>query len=126
MQLAARVPHNAARSALAQLTTRLAAQRPDGTHQRNLLHEYARRLEARLASAAAQRRQALAALSAQLELLNPQRTLERGYAIVTDAKGQVIRSPKDLHPRGTITLRLASGAADIGIASVQPALESME
>lgn len=126
LQLAARVPHDAARSALAQLATRLTAQRPDGTHQRNLLHEYARRLEVRLASAAAQRRQALAALSAQLELLNPQRTLERGYAIVTDAKGQVIRSPKDLHPRGIITLRLASGAAEIGIASVQPALEPME
>ncbi|MDP3842508.1 MAG: exodeoxyribonuclease VII large subunit [Oxalobacteraceae bacterium] len=126
LQLAARVPHNAARFALAQLATRLAAQRPDGTGQRGMLQEYARRLDARLTSAAMQRRQALAALTAQLELLNPQRTLERGYAIVTDAKGQVIRSPNALHPRDTITLRLASGAAEIGIASVQPALESME
>lgn len=123
LQLAARAPHNAARFALEQLSTRLAAQRPDGAQQRRMLQEQARRLAAQLATAGAQRRQTLAALATQLELLNPQRTLERGYAIVTDAKGQVIRSPGALHPRDTITLRLAKGAAEIGIASVQPGLE---
>lgn len=126
MQLATRTPLNAAHFALAQLATRLGARRPDGTTQRSLLQEHARRLATQLAMASAQRHQTLAALAAQLELLNPQRTLERGYAIVTDTKGQIIRSPDALHPRGTITLRLASGTAEIGIASVQPTLESME
>lgn len=126
LNLAVRIPQNAARFALAQLITRLGARRPDSANRRNLLQEHARRLEAQLVSAAAQRRQALTALAAQLELLNPQRTLERGYAIVTDAKGHVIRNPDALHPRDSITLRLAKGSAEIGIASVQPTLESIE
>ncbi|MGV8893789.1 MAG: exodeoxyribonuclease VII large subunit [Burkholderiaceae bacterium] len=126
LHLATRAPQNAARFALAQLNTRLNARRPDGTHQRNLLQEHARRLDARLTTTVTQRSQDLAALVAQLELLNPQRTLERGYAIVTNAKGQVIRSTKSLRPRDTVTLRLASGCAQIGIASVQPTLESLE
>jgi exodeoxyribonuclease VII large subunit len=70
-----------------------------------------------------QRRDALGALAAQLELLNPQRTLERGYAIVTDAKGAVLRSPAQLKPRASVTVRLAEGSAEVGIASVQPTLE---
>lgn len=126
LNLAVRIPQNAARFALAQLITRLGARRPDSANRRNLLQEHMRRLEAQLVSAAAQRRQALTALAAQLELLNPQRTLERGYAIVTDAKGHVIRNPDALHPRDSITLRLAKGSAEIGIASVQPTLESIE
>lgn len=123
LNLATRIPLNTARFALAQLGTRLDARRPDSAARRSVLQDHARRLGKQLAAASAQRRQTLAALVAQLELLNPQRTLERGYAIVTDAKGRVVRSPKALHPRDTVTLRLASGAAQIGIASVQPALE---
>ncbi|WP_025916548.1 exodeoxyribonuclease VII large subunit [Herminiimonas sp. CN] len=125
LRLAERTRQSAARFALTQISTRLGAQRPDSAARRNLLHEHARRLAAQLASAATQHRQALAALAAQLELLNPQRTLERGYAIATNAKGQVIRSPNALHPRDTVTLRLAGGSAQIGIASVQPVLESL-
>jgi exodeoxyribonuclease VII large subunit len=71
----------------------------------------------------AQRRQALAALTSQLELLNPQRTLERGYAMVIDRKGRLVRSPNELQPRQTVTMRLAEGTAEVGIASVQPSLE---
>ena len=71
----------------------------------------------------AQRRDALGALAAQLELLNPQRTLERGYAILTDDKGAIVRSPAQLQPRRNIGVRLAEGSAEIGIASVQPALD---
>lgn len=80
-------------------------------------------MTAHMAAETARRRQALAALTAQLELLNPQRTLERGYAIVIDGKGKVVRSPNALHPRDVVSMRLAEGAAQVGIASVQPALE---
>ncbi|HEY6773663.1 MAG TPA: exodeoxyribonuclease VII large subunit, partial [Oxalicibacterium sp.] len=65
----------------------------------------------------------LAALSAQLDMLNPQRTLERGYAIVTDEKGQIVRTPRQLQPHKHVTLRLADGTAQIGIASVQQPLD---
>jgi exodeoxyribonuclease VII large subunit len=70
-----------------------------------------------------QRREALGALSAQLELLNPQRTLERGYAIVSNAKGKVLHSPGQIRPRDTIVVRLAEGSAEVGVASVQDLLE---
>jgi exodeoxyribonuclease VII large subunit len=73
-----------------------------------------------VANQQAQRRDGLSALAAQLELLNPQRTLERGYAIVTDASGAILRSPRQLKPSESVTLRLAEGSARIDIAAVQP------
>lgn len=63
-------------------------------------------------------RHALTSLSTQLELLNPQRTLARGYAIVSDPHGLIVRSPSQLHARDIITVRLAEGQADIAIESV--------
>jgi len=120
---ATRTPLNQARFAVNQLHLRLHAKLPQTAPARARLADDARRLATRMATAGAQRRQALAALSAQLELLNPQRTLERGYAMVTDGKGKLIRSPKDLRPREVVTVRLADGAAEVGIASVQPTLD---
>lgn len=57
-------------------------------------------------------------LGAQLELLAPQRTLERGYAIVRDAQGQVLRDTAQLHPAQALELKLATGSAHIEIATV--------
>ncbi len=120
---ATRLPLQQARFSVANLRTRLAARLPDTAAQRARLESIARRLDVSMATANAQRRQALDALAVQLELLNPQRTLERGYAMVVDAKGRVIRSPNALRPREIVTVRLAEGSAEIGIASVQSLLE---
>ena len=120
---ATRTPLTKARFGVMQLQTRLAAQLPNVAPHQMRLNENARRMNTSVATLAAKRRQALSALAAQLELLNPQRTLERGYAIVTDAKGKVMRGPKELHPRGIINIRLADGSAAVGIASVQETLE---
>ena len=60
-------------------------------------------------------RHQLTSLAAQLELLNPQRTLERGYAIVTAADGAIVRAPGQLHAGDTLKLRLAEGAATVGL-----------
>ncbi|MGE5622527.1 MAG: exodeoxyribonuclease VII large subunit, partial [Bacillota bacterium] len=120
---ATRMPLNQARFVLANLQHRLAARLPATALPRARIKDHARCLTAAVHMQLAQRRQALDALSAQLELLNPQRTLERGYAMVLDAKGRIVRNPKDLHPRQAVTMRLAEGAAEVGIASVQPTLE---
>jgi exodeoxyribonuclease VII large subunit len=120
---ATRTPLNQARFALTHLRTRLSARLPDTLHARLRTTDHARRLTACTVTQIAQRRQTLAALANQLELLNPQRTLERGYAMVIDSKGKVVRAPKDLHPRETVTVRLAEGVAEVGIASVQPSLD---
>lgn len=120
---ATRMPLNQARFALSHLQTRLSAQLPRTASYRARITDDARRLSTRMAMQTAQRRQALSALAAQLELLNPQRTLERGYAMVLDNKGRIVRAPKGLRPRDTVTVRLAEGSAEVGIASVQPTLE---
>lgn len=119
---ATRTPLAQAHFRFMHLRTRWIAQLPDTAPQRLRTNDFARRLNCSVAASVTARRHALAALSAQLELLNPQRTLERGYAIATDAKGNVIRGPKQIQPRDTITLRLADGTADISVAGVQETL----
>jgi exodeoxyribonuclease VII large subunit len=106
-----------------QLGTRLSSKLPDTTIHWVRLSDNTRRIVTHTAARVAQKRQAFLLHCSQLELLNPQRTLERGYAIVIDAKGRVVRTPKDLQPREVVTMRLAEGTAIVGIASVQPSLE---
>lgn len=120
---ATRTPLSQARFSVSRLQLRLAAQLPKTDAARSRLQDDTRRMSTRIATLLAQRRQALAALATQLELLNPQRTLERGYAMVLDSKGRVVRAPKELRPREIVTVRLAEGSAEVGIATVQPLLE---
>jgi exodeoxyribonuclease VII large subunit len=120
---ATRTPLTQARFRLMHFATRLSAQLPNTLAHRGRLADGSRRIGVSLATNNAQRWQALTSLRSQLELLNPQRTLERGYTIVTDARGKVVRAPKDLHAREVVTMRLAKGIAQVGIASVQPSLE---
>jgi exodeoxyribonuclease VII large subunit len=123
MMHANRAPLNQARFNLDRLSGRLGARKPDLTAARSMLTGLQHRSGISIANQIVQRRDALGALAAQLELLNPQRTLERGYAIVTDAKGAIMRSPAQLKPRSTMTVRLAEGSAQVGIESVQESLE---
>ncbi|PHV07444.1 exodeoxyribonuclease VII large subunit [Janthinobacterium sp. BJB412] len=123
MTHANRAPLAQARGGLDRLSGRLAARRPDVRAARQQLAGLQHRGALCMGSLLGQRRDALGALAAQLELLNPQRTLERGYAIVTDAKGAVLRSPAQLKPRQSLTVRLAEGSAQIDVAAVQPTLD---
>jgi exodeoxyribonuclease VII large subunit len=119
-------PQQQARQALQQLHARLQNQmlkNPQHQAWRNQLQQYQQAMQHALAMQQQQRRQALHALASQLELLNPQRTLERGYAIVRDASGQVVRHPGQLRPGEVLQLRLAEGSAAVGLASVQSSLE---
>jgi exodeoxyribonuclease VII large subunit len=120
---ATRSPLSLARFAVAQLDTRLKAQLPDIDARRGRLVSQARQLHSGMSCLLRERRQALAGLSAQLELLNPQRTLERGYAIVIDAKGRTVRTPAGLHARENITMHLAEGSVEAMLAAVQPRLD---
>lgn len=123
MTHAARAPVNQAQYALERLRSRWASLRPDVSVARARLMEAQRRNGAAMAQQLGQRRHRLDGLAAQLELLNPQRTLERGYAILRDEKGAIVRSPAQLRARQNLNVRLAEGSAQIGIASVQATLE---
>jgi exodeoxyribonuclease VII large subunit len=116
----ARTPLNQARFALTHLDNRLAAQVPDTQAWRLRLTEQMRRLAACTTAASAQRRHALAATQAQLELLSPRRTLERGYAIVRDEQGNIVRDPARIRTGDALDLTLADGSAQIEVAKVTP------
>jgi exodeoxyribonuclease VII large subunit len=116
---AVRAPLHRGGVALAQLRARHAAHRPDLRGLRAELGHHQRCIGTAMATGLRQRREALQALANQLEMLNPQRTLERGYAIVSDAKGKVLRSPSELRPQQLLQVRLAEGSAEVGVASVQ-------
>jgi len=117
-----RAPLNRGGVVLAQLQQRWGRHRPDVRSLRAELISEGRHLNASLCGAVKQRRDALDALSAQLELLNPQRTLERGYAIVSNAEGHALRAPGDIKARQVLTVRLAEGSAEVKVSSVQARL----
>ncbi len=97
--------------------------RPDlAAHQANL-DNLTQRLDAALLRQHERQTARIATLAARLEVLSPQRTLERGYAAVLDAQtGRAVRAPSSLKPGRRLTVHLAEGAADVALADVQPRL----
>jgi exodeoxyribonuclease VII large subunit len=78
--------------------------------------EYRRRLEAAAAAGDARMRDRLSrararfdALAAQLVQLSPLRVLERGYAIVQDETGRVVKAAAEAPPPAGLRIRLARG-----------------
>jgi exodeoxyribonuclease VII large subunit len=55
----------------------------------------------------------------QLEMLNPQRTLERGYAVILNPAIQAIRKPQDLNTQNQFEVRLAEGVAQVQFDKIQ-------
>ena len=67
---------------------------------------------------------------AQLEMLNPQRTLERGYAVIltkgvkTQAQAQsqamhAVRNPKELNTQEAFQVRLAEGQVEVAFSKIE-------
>lgn len=110
-------------SRLAQLQTRLKGNAPDVALRHLHLDAAQRRLTDGVARQCQQQRRLLATIAAQLELLNPQRTLERGYAILSDNKGKIIHSSKDIKPNSLLRIRTAMDSAEVGVTTVQTLLE---
>ena len=54
-------------------------------------------------------------LSGSLEMLNPQRVLERGFAMVSDANGQVVTDAALLAPGTRLDVTLAKGGASVSV-----------
>jgi exodeoxyribonuclease VII large subunit len=60
----------------------------------------------------------LESLEAQLRALSPEQTLSRGYAIVLNQQGQVLRSSRELAVGQTLDVRLAAGGAKAKIDTI--------
>ncbi len=56
----------------------------------------------------------------RLELLNPQQLLERGYALITDVEGHLVRHVAQARPGDALRARLADGHIDLTVS--QPRL----
>jgi exodeoxyribonuclease VII large subunit len=82
-----------------------------------------RRLEEQLQSATRHRLQQagehLAHLARMLDSLSPLQTLQRGYAIVTDAEGKPIRDAATASPGDEVEARLARGRLGLTVRSVE-------
>jgi exodeoxyribonuclease VII large subunit len=63
----------------------------------------------------------LGALNARLHSLSPLAVLDRGYALVLDAHGMLVRSAQQVAPGEEVTTRLGNGAFMSRVTLVQPA-----
>jgi exodeoxyribonuclease VII large subunit len=61
---------------------------------------------------------ALARLSASLTHLNPNAVLARGYSIVTDSQGRIVRNSNTLEPNSRIAVNLHRGSLDATVTSI--------
>jgi exodeoxyribonuclease VII large subunit len=56
--------------------------------------------------------------ASHLELLSPQRTLDRGYAVLLNKEGQAVRDPKTINQGDQVDVHLALGSAQVEISKV--------
>ena len=66
------------------------------------------------------RRSRLEQASGKLEILSPVAILERGYSLVFDERGALVKSTSQLTPGGLIHARLARGEVDARVESLHP------
>ncbi len=118
LSYATTTPLSAARLALNYVQRRLHQQLPNVSTQRNRLLEQTRRLGAALNKETSGHAQRLRALQAQLGMLDPQRTLERGYAILRDEAGHIVRQPAAITVPQRLRLDLAGGSAEIDVSAM--------
>ena len=116
-------PVRDARARFSLLQMRWQRWRPDLAVHRAGLNALAQRLDGAVLRQHERHTARVATLVARLEVLSPQRTLERGYAAVLDVQnGRAVRAPASLKPGRRLTVHLAEGAADITLADVQARL----
>ncbi len=104
---------------LAQLSQRLRLARPDTQRRRGRLEILEERIQNAWFAAHCQRKAQLSRINASLDHLNPIGVLARGYSIVTDASGTILRSSSTLEPNDCITVSFHAGRAEAVITSVQ-------
>ncbi len=85
----------------------------DARRARKALTDTARRARPALDRILNAKRQAFASEEKLLETLSYQATLKRGYAIVRDANGKVLRSVKQVADQSEVGLTLADGQIDL-------------
>ena len=121
--LANRLRHGAitriagARFRIEQVRSRLHHALPDTRIRRARLGAKAVQLHTAFSSRLTTWQHGLESASGQLELLAPQRTLKRGYAILSDESGRVLRQPDEIKPPQRLKVTLAGGTTLVDISA---------
>lgn len=109
------------RWALAAAGQSLAAARPDFELLNARLANIRRQLVQGQQDRLARVRVKLTHAAASMELLSPQRTLERGYAIALKADGRIVRGAADATAGEALTLRVGQGELGVRVESTRDA-----
>jgi exodeoxyribonuclease VII large subunit len=102
----------------AQLKQKLLTHSPDIDQKKNRLLQYSRQIQNKTLQFFHASQHNLNTLQVQLELLNPQRTLDRGYAIILDQSGTLLQRPEQFKAPANITVKLAKGKVSLDITKV--------
>lgn len=111
------------RRMLAEITRRLLIARPQTADHARRLEALPSRFHAAWQYALIERHGHLARLDASLDHLNPLSVLARGYSIVTDAEGRIVRDTHMLEPNQRIAVSLHSGRLEARIETLRHATE---
>ena len=106
------------RSALAGLTRRLLLARPDTTRLTRRVDALAPKLRSEWQKTLHEKSADLARLEASLAHLNPKAVLARGYSVVTDAQGKIVRDSTSLEPNSSIAVHLHRGRLDATVKTI--------
>ena len=111
---------------LDQLALRLSHALPNPDRMREQINGWQQRLNQAWAVRMDNWKRSQVHYQSQLEMLNPQRTLERGYAVILKKNKEeflAVRSPAELNTSSSYQVRLAEGQADVQFADMQITLE---
>ena len=113
---------SSARERLHQFDIRLHARRPDHQiqQQQERLCGHRERLDLAMRTQLRNRNERFRAVAGQLELVSPLATLGRGYAIIQDASGHIVRSSSEAAPGDAVTVRLAQGMLHCRVETTEP------
>ncbi len=107
------------RQTLGALGQRLTVARPQTERAARRLDALAHRLDAAGHLALDERHANLARFAAALAHLNPQAVLERGYSLVTDEHGVIVRDSRTLEPNARIAVCFRHGRAEATVVATQ-------
>ncbi|MGB6105007.1 MAG: exodeoxyribonuclease VII large subunit, partial [Pusillimonas sp.] len=109
-------PHEGRAARLAMIATRLTYAEPRPDRLRNDVSTRLQRLDSALERGLERRQQRLAATVQTLQALSPRNILERGYAIVRNQSGEVVKNALDLNVGEPLSVELGRGSVRVSVA----------
>ena len=116
------------RNTLASLTRRLLLARPDTSRLARRLEALTPKLHSEWQNTLNSKSADLFRIATSLNHLNPDAVLKRGYSMVTDAAGRILRDSRSLEPNDRIAVSFHAGHAEATVTSVtrQPIISNAQ